>query len=836
MPVGTGAGHHEEFVLTKPRGRHFGQDLALLGCEIDKPDPADLRQPAGHKPAKPVGGAWALDEKARETGQLQNPDMFGNMPAFGADGVEPVLTVIAVGRVIVFSGTGEPVGTLPATIGPEGGSRLHQRVIERRGLRFPSGRPLDLREVHRIFVAVGFDGLGLGIVVSDMVGEPARVHGPAVAFGFTLDNDLGQKLAGAAGLNDAEGKDAGFKGVRHAGHLPDQRQPVRRVRNRPIDDARDPRRAEKRHAGAGILDIPFQPLQIVGIELEGEILGHRIGRIGPVRTAALLIGPEKQAVLLLAKIVGAVRVAKQRQLAVACRQFGDRLGDQILVRQRNAGHVATEHAANLVGTIAGGIDDIFAADVTLRRRQDPFTVLATRAGDRTEPDHGGAVVTRALGKGLGQLRGVDVTVKGVPLTAIEIMRLEERIDLLHLGRRHFLKFNAHLASHALDMAELLHALARMRKPDGAGDVVIHRIVNQITELAIQAGRIALHLHHSPGADIVRAVAGGMPCRSGGQFVLFQKHDIRPAALGKMVENRGTDSTAANDDNPRRCRQFAGRLTGLFVYAYVIHCPSRFLLPGPPCRRGSRHNSLSIDRRCDHPDQNRRHVTLIDPGHRFAGETETVPLLEPDVLAIDDQRERSFNDISGFLGRPHERLGTARPGGKDRMYDFKSAAKSRRQEALDEPLVLVGHAAAAVRAHHIGRLRRIRALAEEETDRKSEESGHRTYVRKRRLRLTALDLRKPSHRPVKPVGEIIQRPAARAAKGTNIRPDRPGRAQRRGAVGPVVQLHQHWISPTAKSLLGRNEKINYFFIPTTKIQTIFISQDDYASSRPGAAGG
>ena len=129
MPVGTGARHHEEFVLIKPCGRHFGQDLALLGCEIDKPDPADLRQTTGHKPAKPVGGARALDEKARETGQLQNPDMFGNMPAFGADGVEPVLTVIAVGRVIVFSGTGEPVGTLPATIRPEGGSRLRQRVI-----------------------------------------------------------------------------------------------------------------------------------------------------------------------------------------------------------------------------------------------------------------------------------------------------------------------------------------------------------------------------------------------------------------------------------------------------------------------------------------------------------------------------------------------------------------------------------------------------------------------------------------------------------------------------------------------------------------------------------
>ena len=42
--------------------------------------------------------------------------MFGDMPAFGTNGVEPLLTVIAVSRATFLTGAREPVGSLPTTI------------------------------------------------------------------------------------------------------------------------------------------------------------------------------------------------------------------------------------------------------------------------------------------------------------------------------------------------------------------------------------------------------------------------------------------------------------------------------------------------------------------------------------------------------------------------------------------------------------------------------------------------------------------------------------------------------------------------------------------------
>ena len=216
-----------------------------------------------------------------------------------------------------------------------------------------------------------------------------------------------------------------------------------------------------------------------------------------MRAAILFVWPEKQPVLFLTKIIGAVGIAQQRQLLVALGELGNALGDQILVRQRHAGHVAPEHGADLVRAIAGGVDHIFTADLALRRRQHPFAILAAHTGDRAEADDLGTHVAPALGQGLGQLRRVDIAVQRVPLAAIQGVCLEEGIDLLHLGRRHFLKLDAHLPAHALDMAELFHALAGMRQPDGPGDMIVHRIVDLRAKLAVQAGRIGLDLHHRP---------------------------------------------------------------------------------------------------------------------------------------------------------------------------------------------------------------------------------------------------------------------------------------------------------------------------------------------------
>ena len=180
------------------------------------------------------------------------------------------------------------------------------------------------------------------------------------------------------------------------------------------------------------------------------------------------------------------------------------------MRQRYTGHIAPEHRANFIGAIAAGIHHIFAANVTLRSGQHPFVIVTANAGYWAEADDLCTHIARALGKGLSQLCRVNITVKRIPLATMKVMRLKEGVKLLHLGWRHFLEFDAHLLAHSLNMAELFHALTRMRQADRPRDVIIHRVVDLLSKLAIKLGRVGLDFHHGPGPDKIWAVAGGMP--------------------------------------------------------------------------------------------------------------------------------------------------------------------------------------------------------------------------------------------------------------------------------------------------------------------------------------
>ena len=209
-------------------------------------------------------------------------------------------------------------------------------------------------------------------------------------------------------MRNAEGEDAGLEGVRHAGHRPDQRVAVRRVRDRPVDDLRKAGGAQDRHAGDGVGKIVLQPVEIIGEELEGEILRHRIVMRRPMRAAIALIGAKIHASLFLAQVIGRVDVAQQRQFFALflrpCGKLRDLLEQDVLMAHHHHRHFTAEHAAHLGGTVAGCIDDDLAADLALWRRDHPFAILAANAGDRAESDDFRAHIARALGERLGQLR------------------------------------------------------------------------------------------------------------------------------------------------------------------------------------------------------------------------------------------------------------------------------------------------------------------------------------------------------------------------------------------------------------------------------------------------
>jgi hypothetical protein len=90
--------------------------------------------------------------------------------------------------------------------------------------------------------------------------------------------------------------------------------PSGRIGDRAVDHLGQPALASKRHPGHGVVDVPFQPFQIVGEKLKAEILGHRVIGRRPMRAAGVLIGAKVEAHLFLPQVIAAVHIAQQRQL------------------------------------------------------------------------------------------------------------------------------------------------------------------------------------------------------------------------------------------------------------------------------------------------------------------------------------------------------------------------------------------------------------------------------------------------------------------------------------------------------------------------------------------
>ena len=502
VPLGHRGGDQEEEVLAERHHRHLGDDAALVVGKIGEADTAWAWNCAGDKRRQPLPGTVALNTEARKAGQIEDTGGIAHGVTFLPNALQPGAVAperLRRGLRDVVAWASEPVGALPAIVGAELSAHRGDPVVDRRELPVAAGRPEMARKMNRIFVAVDLKALGDAIVgLGREGGEAARIAGPHVPFGRAFGDPLGKHLAGAAGLGDAEGEDAGFECVGDAGHRTDQRIAVRRVGDRPVYDLRQAGRAEQRDAPDGVFQIVLQPLQVVGEKLEREVFRHRIVGACPVGAAVALVGPKVHAVLFLAQIVGDVHVAQKRQLVAAFGgprgQFGDFVEQDVLVAHHHHRNGPAEHAADLGRPVAGGVDDVFAADLAFRRLDDPFAALPAHSGDRAEADDRSTHVARALGQRLRELGRVDVAVIRVVECALQIVQLDEGIVPADVVRRQDVDRHALVAAHAPDALEFLHALARVGEADRAGDVIVHRIVDRRAEPAVELGRIALHVH------------------------------------------------------------------------------------------------------------------------------------------------------------------------------------------------------------------------------------------------------------------------------------------------------------------------------------------------------
>ena len=224
-------------------------------------------------------------------------------------------------------------------------------------------------------------------------------------------------------------------------------------------------------------------------------------------TTVWLIRANVDAAFLLTQIVGHVHIAQQWQLGATVFfrpvfQFGDLLGQQILVRHDHHRHGATtvglEPFADALGIVASSVDHIVTFDVALFGVDDPCVILfLSDAGGRAEADDFRAQIAGTFGHCLRDLRGVDITVSGIPENAHQIVGFKEGITFFGFFRRPDFHVDALIAAHGTGAFKLLHPLFGVRQTKRTCLVVIHRVIDFLSQTGIKLGRVALHVHDRP---------------------------------------------------------------------------------------------------------------------------------------------------------------------------------------------------------------------------------------------------------------------------------------------------------------------------------------------------
>ena len=534
-------------VAVRPEGgeRHLGDDAAVRRTEIVERGATGLRDDARHHAIEPFGRAAARHLELGEARQVEHRDALLHRLALAGDRGMPRGSAERHLRAHGVASLGEIHSPLPAAACAELRALVPEAGVDRRGLGRTAGRAFLGRITDAVLVLVGLDRLREHEAVVVAVEVAARVERPHVPLGLAMRDPLCDELAGAARLRDAEGEGAAVVETRQARRRPEQRVAVRRVGDRPVDDALHADRPEDGHALAGGLDVLLDAPEVVVEQLVRELVRQTLE---PMRLRVPLVGTEDQPVALLAQVVADIRVAQQRHAVGAARgELRDVLGDEVLVRERDDGQIRSDHRRHLAATVARGVDHLRCLDHALVGGDAPLA--GGCALDGRDPGlavDGRTRIARALGERLRELCGVDVAVVRVVEPRLDVVGGDERVPLADLGGREHLELDALRARLRHHMLELVHPVGGVREPDAARDVVVHVVADTRTELRIELGAVALQLDEVPGGGEVRAVARRVPGGTGRQLVALDEHGVAHTELGQMVERAAADGAAADD--------------------------------------------------------------------------------------------------------------------------------------------------------------------------------------------------------------------------------------------------------------------------------------------------
>jgi hypothetical protein len=295
-----------------------------------------------------------------------------------------------------------------------------------------------------------------------------------------------------------------------------------------------------------------QPLQVL---LEQLVLGPVRGPVEVAAGRAGFVGAEEEAAVLLPHVPGGIGLAQHAHLrqstALALQDRGMRLGDDVLVLDRDHGNVEPEHLPGSPGEVAGGADHVLAGDVAAIGLDQPLA-----AGRALDAEDGRVAVDLAparpapLGQRLGEVRRLDVAVVRVLDGTQEVLRLAERPDLLHLRGREHVHPDAQRVGDALVGHELVPAVPRPGEADVRDRLEADGLARLLFQRPVKRHRGPVELADGVAHVEQRQEAGGMPGRAGGELLPLEEDDVAPAELRELVERGDPDHAAADHDHAR----------------------------------------------------------------------------------------------------------------------------------------------------------------------------------------------------------------------------------------------------------------------------------------------
>ena len=262
---------------------------------------------------------------------------------------------------------------------------------------------------------------------------------------------------------------------------------------------------------------------------------------------------------LLAQVALPGRVHAVGQLGVAFEDFGEIVGDEVLVLHRVARQVDAGHRAHLPRPQPRRVDHVPGVDRALLRHHVPASV-GTRAklAHRVAQHDLRTPHARSLRVGLGGARGVEVPVERIVERPEQSLRVRDRGEPGDLVRAHDLGLESHVAVLGALGLEEVEPVGVRREGESPHVVQPAGLAGELFQLAVEPDGVALERRHVgirvQGVEAPRRVPG----RARGQLGALDEHHVAPAEPGEVVEHAAPDHPAADHGDPdvglhRRCR-------------------------------------------------------------------------------------------------------------------------------------------------------------------------------------------------------------------------------------------------------------------------------------------